>query len=333
MKNRFARQITINSFGQAGQERLEKATVAIIGCGGLGSPVAMYLTRAGIGHLYLVDDDVVDVTNLHRQILFDEQDVERSKAEITAKKLILANNAIKLTTIDSRLDAGNIDGIVQSCDVIVDCTDNFKSRYLISDACEKWDKPLVYGAANQLEGQVTVLNYKGSAGLRDLFPEIPNSASYQNCEEAGVLGMVTGVIGSMMALEVVKILTGVGEPLVNELKQFDGTNSSFYSIKFKKQQRANNAKATLGSEAVKRITWDEYNANYTSFQLVDVRSLKERMAINKGGIHIPIDEFENRLQELNEYSDLAIYCRSGVRADYAAELLEETGKRIVVIKN
>lgn len=319
MEDRFIRQKQIISFGEKGQEALQKAKVLIVGCGGLGCPVAMYLSRAGVVHIGLVDGDVVQLSNLHRQILFNEQDVGSLKVEAAQQALLLGNSDLLIQTYPYRLNTKNYKEILSEYDVIIDCSDNFETRYLVNDACVILKKPLVYGAANQLEGQVAVFNYMGSGNLRDVFPELPKDGTIQNCEEAGVLGVITGIIGDLMAWEVIKLITGVGKPLINTLMQFDGETSRLFSFNYTPNQSM--TKPIVHSDLL-QITWQEYSAGADTFQLVDVRTKEEREVGHKGGIHIPLSELQVRLTELEKYSNVAFYCQTGKRAIQAAGMCQ-----------
>lgn len=311
MDSRYSRQKQIVSFGDKGQEALQKANVLVIGCGGLGCPVALYLTRAGVLNVGLVDGDIVQLSNLHRQVLFNEKDVGIAKVRAAKTALLLGNSALKIETFETRLNASNYKEIFAPYDLVIDCTDNFDSRYLINDACVLSHKPLVYGAANQLEGQVAVFNYNDSGNLRDLFPEVPKPGTIQNCEEAGVLGVITGIIGDLMALEAIKVITGIGEPLTNKLLQFDGFTSQLYTLNYKPNPTEG---LPVIKDMVTQISWSEYHSENKHFQLVDVRTTKEREEQHNGGLHLPLLELHSRYSELKRYEQIAFYCKTGQRA-------------------
>lgn len=321
MEDRYSRQKQVSTFGIEGQMALQNARVLIVGCGGLGCPVAMYLSRAGVLNLGLIDGDTVNISNLHRQILFNESDVGTYKVDAAKKALLLGNSDLSIETYRTTLNGGNFKDIISDYDLVIDCSDNFETRYLINDACIILNKPLVYGAANQLEGQVAVFNYQGSGNLRDLFPKIPDEGTIQNCEEAGVLGVVTGIIGDMMALESIKVISGIGEPLTNKLLQFNGETSRSLTITYKPKELTDKP---IILPSIKQISWDEYNTEFNTFQLVDVRTNEERMVGSKGGIHIPLTELSARLSDLNGSNDIAFYCKTGKRAKQAARLISES---------
>ena len=219
---RYARHITIPEFGIAGQQKLKAAKVLVIGSGGLGSPVLLYLAAAGVGTIGIVDFDIVDESNLQRQVLFTVDDVGASKAQTAKKRLQALNPHIKVIVHETRFTRDNALDIIKDYDVVADGTDNFPTRYLVNDACVLSGKVNVYASIFQFEGQVSVFNYKypdGSRGpnYRDMFPEPPPPGLVPNCAEGGVLGVLPGIIGSLQASEVIKVITGVGEPLAGRL--------------------------------------------------------------------------------------------------------------------
>ncbi len=230
---RYARQIVLPELGQAGQQRLGQARVLLIGAGGLGSPSALYLAAAGIGTLGLVDHDKVDRSNLHRQVLHRDDRIGMAKTESARRTLEALNPAIRIRTHELRLDSGNVESIFEGYDLVVDGSDNFPTRYLVNDACVKLGLPLVYGAVQGFEGQVSVFAGAGQPCYRCLFPEPPAAEFAPNCNEAGVLGVIPGIIGLLQALEVIKLVTGIGEPLVGRLLLFDGLSTRLREVRLK----------------------------------------------------------------------------------------------------
>ncbi len=227
---RYQRQVTLKGFGPAAQNALLNAKVLVIGAGGLGCPVLQYLTAAGTGCIGIVDDDVVSISNLHRQVLYDANDIGKPKVSVASAKLRLMNPGTDLTEHKIYLDKNNCLDIIRAYDVIVDCTDNFASRYMINDACVLEGKPVVYGAVSRFEGQAAVFNVmqegrETTGNYRDLFPVQPEQGEVMNCAEAGVLGVLPGIIGSMQANETIKLITGIGEPLANQLLTFNAINN------------------------------------------------------------------------------------------------------------
>ncbi|MGY6552990.1 MAG: molybdopterin-synthase adenylyltransferase MoeB [Wenzhouxiangella sp.] len=230
---RYARQIVLPELGQAGQQRLAQARVLLIGAGGLGSPAALYLAAAGIGTLGLIDHDKVDRSNLHRQVLHRDDRVGMAKTESARRTLEALNPAIRIQAHELRLDSGNVEAIFKNYDVVLDGSDNFPTRYLVNDACVKLGLPLVYGAVQGFEGQVSVFPGSGQPCYRCLFPEPPAAEFAPNCNEAGVLGVVPGIIGLLQALEVIKLVAKIGEPLIGRLLLFDGWSTRLREVRLK----------------------------------------------------------------------------------------------------
>jgi adenylyltransferase/sulfurtransferase len=214
---RYDKQIALPEVGEAGQQKLAEAKVLVVGAGGLGCPALQYLAAAGIGTIGIVDGDVVNETNLHRQVLYTNSDVGKPKVEVAAERLKQLNPELEIQTYSEFLTASNAMDIVANYDLIVDATDNFAARYRINDVCVKLDKPVVYGAIHRFEGQVSVFNYKGGPTYRCLFPDKPAENQIPNCNETGVLGVLPGIIGTQQATEVLKIILGIGEVLSGKL--------------------------------------------------------------------------------------------------------------------
>lgn len=238
---RYQRQIILEGFGNEAQQKLSKARVLVIGAGGLGCPVLQYLAAAGVGCLGIADDDVVDISNLPRQILYGQADVGKKKVEVIAERIMAMNHLVQIITYPIRFKQTDCITHFPSYDVIVDATDNFPSRYLLNDGCVLLDKPMVYGAVSRFEGQVAVCNVPkngGSLNYRDIFPEMPSADSVLNCGEAGVLGVLPGIIGLMQATEVIKLITGIGEVLSDQLLTFNALSMEMIKIKRTKQSAA-----------------------------------------------------------------------------------------------
>jgi adenylyltransferase/sulfurtransferase len=232
---RYQRQIILNEFGEAGQQKLLQSKVLIIGAGGLGCPALQYLAAAGVGHIGIVDNDVVSLTNLHRQVLFSTFDIGYSKAEKAKHSLTRLNPEINIVAYNELLTVQNALTIIEAYDIVIDGTDNFSTRYLINDACVLLNKVLVYGAVSQFEGQVAVFNCRNKnrdhpVNYRDLFPNPLKDNEVLNCAEAGVLGVLPGIIGTMQANETIKLITGIGKPLVNALLTFNALNNRIYEV-------------------------------------------------------------------------------------------------------
>ncbi|NGM67121.1 HesA/MoeB/ThiF family protein [Sphingobacterium sp. SGR-19] len=228
---RYSRQIFIEEIGVDGQRKIGKTKVLVVGAGGLGSPVIQYLAAAGIGMLAVVDFDDVEIHNLNRQVIHKESTVGKSKTESAADFVREFNSQITFVPIHRKIDAENAGDLIRNYDIVVDGSDNFTTRYIVNDACAALNKPLVYGSIFAFEGQVAVFNFQGSKNLRDLFPEAPNPEDIPNCDRHGVLGPLPGVVGTMMAMQVLKIITGLPVE-TNQLTIVDTLNWNFMTITF-----------------------------------------------------------------------------------------------------
>lgn len=239
---RYARHLVLPEIGGSGQQKLKSARVLVVGAGGLGAPVLMYLAAAGVGNLGLVDDDHVSLSNLQRQIIHTTSNVGKSKVESAAEVLSAVNPHPVLELHNKRIDESNAADLVSQYDLVVDGSDNFTTRFLVADICEQLEKTLVTGAVNRFDGSITTLQpfLSGSDGIpnpryRDLFPQAPDDSTVLSCEEAGIMGALTGVVGSLQALEVIKAITGSGELLVGRHLLFDGNAMLFYPVKYGRQ--------------------------------------------------------------------------------------------------
>lgn len=228
---RYSRQIFIEEIGVEGQRKIGKAKVLVVGAGGLGSPVIQYLAAAGVGALAVVDFDEVEVHNLNRQVIHRESTIGKSKTESAAGFIRDFNSDITFVPICQKIDVENAEALIRDYDIVVDGSDNFTTRYMVNDACVALGKPLVYGSIFAFEGQVAVFNFQGSKNLRDLFPEAPNPEDVPNCDRNGVLGPLPGIVGTMMAMQVLKMITDL--PIVtNQLTIIDTWNWNFMTIAF-----------------------------------------------------------------------------------------------------
>jgi adenylyltransferase/sulfurtransferase len=349
---RYQRQLTLKGFGDAAQNALLQSKVLVIGAGGLGCPVLQYLTAAGIGCIGIVDDDVVSITNLHRQVLYDVNDIGKSKVTIAIAKLRLMNPDVELVEHKIYLDKNNSLPLISKYDVIVDCTDNFSSRYMINDACVLKRKPLVFAAVNRFEGQVAVfnINEKGkqpSGNYRDLFPNQPMNDEVMNCAEAGVLGVLPGIMGSMQANEVIKLITGIGEPLINQLLTYNSLNNQVAIFKYGANEESFLMIPKNENDFVKmnyenecaiphslEISVDEFEklVSNTKTLLIDVRELHELPLVTEfGHTKISLGELKNRLSEFAKEDSIVFFCQSGIRSLQAANMVsKEFGSKINV---
>ncbi len=337
-QKQYNRHLILDKIGEKGQLKLKQARVLVIGAGGLGCPVLQYLTAVGVGTIGIIDDDIIDQSNLQRQILYTIDDVGLSKAETAAKRLSRLNPFVNFKVYKEELTRENAISLFEKYDVIVDGSDNFSTRYLTNDAAIITKKPLVYGAIFKFEGQVSVFNYKGSATYRCLYPTPPNPDESPNCSEIGVLGVLPGIIGGLQANETIKIICGIGEVLANKLLMYDTLSMRQMLLKFEKS--TNTAITALekdydffcGIKAIKNeITFEELQKNLPKYNLLDVRENWEREHHHINGQHIPLGELQNRFIELKIDKPLVVYCKSGIRSKKAITFLEEAIDEVVFI--
>lgn len=344
---RYNRHIIIPGFGLEAQQKLKAARVLVIGSGGLGSPLLLYLAAAGVGHIGIVDFDVVEDSNLHRQVLFGVEELGLPKVEAAKKRLLSLNPHIQIETIQAPFNAQNALEILQGYDLVADGTDNFPTRYLVNDAAVLLGKPNVYASIFQFEGQVSVFNYlhpDGSRGpnYRDLYPTPPPPGLVPSCAEGGVLGVLPGIIGSLQALEVIKVITGVGEPLSGRFFTFDAL--SFETRVFRIQKRADNPLTGENPTITKLIDYElfcglktaekpireitardleQWQLEGRDFCLIDVREPHEYEIVNIGATLIPLGEIIERSGEIPTDIPVVIHCKMGGRSARAIRELEE----------
>ncbi|UCE85958.1 MAG: molybdopterin-synthase adenylyltransferase MoeB [Deltaproteobacteria bacterium] len=345
--DRYRRHLSLPEFGVEGQRKLLDARVLLIGAGGLGCPAAQYLAAAGIGTLGLVDFDVVDASNLQRQVLYGTADVGRPKVEVARERIRGMNPDVAVEAHPVRLSSENALDLFAPYDVIVDGTDNFPTRYLSNDACVLLGKPNVHGSIFRFEGQATVFDAKRGPCYRCLFPEPPPPELAPSCAEAGVLGVLPGIIAMIQATETIKLLTGVGEPMIGKLVQYDALEMSFTEFRLRKDPKCpacgEHPTVTelidyegfcgVGREEapVKETTPAEVQARRErgeTFLLLDVREPKEfETARIEGSTLIPLGELAHRVAELADWKerDVVIHCHHGGRSAAACRLLAEHG--------
>ena len=340
---RYNRHIIIPEFGIEAQKKLKAAKVLVIGSGGLGSPLLLYLAAAGVGTLGIVDLDVVDDSNLQRQVLFGVQDIGIPKVEAAKIRLKQLNPHIKIKTYNTQFTSKNALEIIKDYDVVADGTDNFPTRYLVNDASVLAGIPNVYASIFQFEGQVSVFNYTDKNGTkgpnyRDLYPTPPEPGLIPNCAEGGVLGVLPGIIGSLQANEVIKVITGVGEPLSGRFFVFDALTFETRTLKITKRANSTEIKELIDCEQfcgisaiekpVKEISTlelENWISNGEDFQIIDVRETSEYEQINIGAHLIPLGEVIARNHEIEREKKVVIHCRSGARSAKAIRQLEEIG--------
>ena len=327
--------------GVNGQEKLAAAKVLCIGAGGLGSPLALYLASAGVGTIGIVDDDVVDLSNLQRQILHSEERIGELKVDSAKKRLHELNSDVTVNTYNLRLTSDNALDLFKDYDVIVDGTDNFATRYLVNDACVLLNKPNVYGSIFRFEGQATVFNYKGGPHYRDLYPEPPPPGMVPSCAEGGVLGILPGIIGVIQATETVKIILGVGETLSGRLMLYDSLKMTFREINLRKNPDTPEIKGLIDYQEFCGInnspeTSDELEISVQDLKnivdadkkitLLDVREYGEyEICKLKNSILIPLGEITSRANELDSTYDTIVYCHHGMRSLQATRILKGMG--------
>lgn len=325
-RNQYKRHLTLDAIGEAGQEKLKAAKVLVVGAGGLGCPVLQYLTAAGVGTIGIIDHDVVDQTNLQRQILYTQADIGQSKVSCAIKKLEALNPFIVFKGYTERLSTENAIELFKHYDIIVDGTDNFSTRYLINDAAVLSRKPVVFGSIFKFEGQVSVYNFQSGPTYRCLFPK-PNSVAL-NCEEAGVLGVLPGIIGTFQANEVIKIICGIGNVLSGKLLIFDALSMSQHIVGYEKTEQAQIT--SLSETAIycnsafnfEELTFEDYLNKKDEFFVLDVRTGSERKQFHLESHHIPLSELEQRFKEINTTKPILVYCQSGKRSAQAIQLLK-----------
>lgn len=346
---RYSRHIVMAEVGWEGQRRLRDARVLVIGAGGLGSPIGLYLAAAGVGTIGIVDDDVVDETNLQRQVLYGTEDVGRHKLEAAAERLHGVNPHVEVIPHPVRLTSENALEIFGDYDIVVDGSDNFPTRYLSNDACVLLGKPNVYGSILRFEGQVSVFGAPGGPCYRCLFREPPPPGLVPSCAEGGVLGVLPGIVGSMQALETIKLILGKGEPLIGRLLLFDALASRWRELKLRRNpdcpvcgdhptithlidyEEFCGLKPRRGEAAIPEIDVAELLARLDRGEdvaILDVREEREWEIVNLseyGARLIPMAQVAERMDELDRERDLVVHCHSGARSARVVEQLRSAG--------
>lgn len=343
--SRYYKQTILKEFGKEAQEKLLNAKVLVAGTGGLGCPALLYLAAAGAGNIGIVDFDVADISNLQRQTLYGVDDIGKSKAETAAKKLKSFNPEIEFRIYDLKLDNQNALKIISDYDLVIDCTDNYQTRYLINDACVLLDKPLVYGAVMRFEGQAGVFNYRDDetgikTNYRDLFPDPPDAGSAVSCNEDGVLGVVPGIIGTMQAAEAIKIITGIGDVLCNSILSYNILTNTFYKFTISKSEKNESLSPKSESEFLNYnydrfcgVSKTEYEISVEEFydlklkenvRIIDVREKDELPKINDfKSEKIPMSLFKKNTSLLKGSEIIVLICQTGNRSLKAVEILRK----------
>jgi len=346
---RYSRHLIMPEVGMEGQLKLKRARVLTIGTGGLGAPLGLYLAAAGVGHLGLVDFDVVDNSNLQRQVTFTTQDVGKPKSAAAKARLSALNPMIEITAYETRLTSDNALDLFRDYDIIVDGTDNFPTRFLVNDACVILGKPNVYGSIFRFEGQATVFGYPGGPCYRCLYPEPPPPGLVPSCAEGGVLGVLPGIVGSIQATETIKLILGTGEPLVGRLLLFDALAMRFRELKLKRNPECpvcgdhrtitklidyeefcgiRGEEAPAMTDGIQEITARELKMRQDrgdKLFILDVREPHEYQICNLNGKLIPLGELPRRVNELDSSVEMVVHCKSGKRSADAIHFLQTAG--------
>lgn len=340
--SRYARHYSLKDFGREGQQKLLGAKVLVVGAGGLGCPVLQYLTASGIGTIGIADHDLVALSNLQRQVLYTTEDIGKSKANVASEELKKRNPEIQINVYNLEINPKNALEIISKYDIVVDCTDNFASRYLINDACVLLRKPLVFGAIFQYEGQVSVFNIEengSSINYRNLFPDPPKSTEVQDCNQSGVLGVLPGIIGMMQACEVIKILAGIGEVLIGKLLTFNLLNYDFFVLEITRDQDVSklipkdktefeatdyNWLCGISNSKIEELNPSDFLSKVSNNDtiVIDVREKNELPKAAFQNLNIPLSKLSENLSELRD-SNIVLFCQSGKRSLKAGEILLE----------
>ena len=346
---RYSRHLIMPEVGMDGQRKLKAARVLCIGAGGLGSPASMYLAAAGVGTLGIVDFDVVDASNLHRQIIYGVSDVGRRKLEVARGRLREMNPDMNVVLHETALSSKNALEIMRDYDVVVDGTDNFQTRYLVNDACVLLGKPNVYGSIFRFDGQASVFAVKGGPCYRCLYPEPPPPGLVPSCAEGGVLGVLPGIIGVIQATEAIKLILGAGQPLVGRLLLYDALTMQFRQMKLRRDVECPvcgdnpTVKALIDYDAfcgvtppradmdqrIPEITVEELKARLDRGEAVNILDVREpnefQICRIEGSTLIPLGQLASRVSELDPNAELIVHCKMGGRSAKAVELLRERG--------
>lgn len=330
---RYHRHIVLSEIGIEGQLKLSNAKVLVVGAGGLGCPILQYLTAAGIGTIGIVDHDVVSETNLQRQVLYGKSSLGMNKALAAKYRLEDLNDSITINAYPEKLTHHNAELLFSNYNIVVDGTDNFESRYLINDASMNTNTPLVYGGIFKFEGQVSVFNYQHGPSYRCLFPDPPHKDSIPNCSEVGVLGVLPGIIGSLQATEVIKIILGLGDILSGKVLYYNSLTTRMWTINLERSQSAIKSVSEMKTQ-LKNVSSKTGQANVIpeisirdiaqedEFQFIDVRELHELPKVDcLNVLQIPLHNLEHHLDQIDPEKKKALFCQMGIRSRVAVAIL------------
>ncbi|MEC8721240.1 MAG: molybdopterin-synthase adenylyltransferase MoeB [Candidatus Thermoplasmatota archaeon] len=347
---RYARHLMLPEFGRKGQAALEESNVACIGAGGLGSSALLYLAAAGIGTIRIIDDDDVEISNLQRQVIHGTKDMGRKKVDSAEERLTDVNPLIKIEKFAERLDGKNALEFLHGIDLVIDGTDNIPARYLLNDACEILGIPWIHASVFRYEGQLTVFNHQGSANYRDLFPNPPPAGSIPSCSEAGVLGALPGIMGTMQAMEAIKIIANVGQPLSEQLMILDTRNMNSKILSYSKNKTRQlvttldrqdeyidsgcEVQGESEMQSMTVINLHERMEGKAPF-LLDVRRANEEVICSIPGTDLRVEHTQilENLDSIPKDRDIVVYCRSGIRSMSAIAALATNGWKLEQLWN
>ncbi len=337
-KKQYNRHLILDEIGELGQKKLKGAKVLVIGAGGLGCPILQYIVAAGVGTIGMIDDDKINQSNLQRQVLYTQSDIGQFKVKIATQRLVALNPFVNFQVYTQKLTPKNAIELFNNYDIIVDGSDNFPTRYLVNDAALLTNKPLVFGSIFKFEGQVSVFNYKNGPTYRCLYPNPPKPNKMPNCSQIGVLGVLPGIIGTLQANEVLKMICGIGKVLSGKLLIYNALSMQQCIFSFEKNENIkietldnNDGGFCPLHKNNKEITKEELKKQPKKYNLLDVRTNGERQQFNIGGQHIPLDELKSRIAEIPQNKDLVVYCKSASRSVRAIEILKNKNFKPLLI--
>ena len=334
----YNRHLILEDIGEDGQLKLKQAKVLVIGAGGLGCPILQYLTAAGVGKIGIIDHDTIDQSNLQRQILYSHDAIGQFKAEVAAQRLSGLNPFVNFEVYLQKLTSEVAIELFSKYDIVVDGSDNFPTRYLVNDAAVLTNKPVVFGSIYKFEGQVSVFNYNNGPTYRCLYPNAPKPNEVPNCSEIGVLGVLPGIIGSLQANEVIKLICGIGDVLSGKLLTYNALSMQQLILSFQKNESIQVTELDADYDFLcglpksnLEITKNELESNLEYYNLLDVREDYERAQHHIGGQHIPLGDLKHRLDEVSQDKDLVVYCKAGMRSKMAIEIIKDSGFKMQLL--